>query len=92
MVDLHVHTCYSLLDGMIKPEELIDKIKEQGKPAICVTDHGHLYGNDKIYKLCKKNNIKPIAITPIIVDIIITNFLFTIFIIPLLSIIIYINH
>lgn len=58
MVDLHVHTCYSLLDGMIKPEELIDKIKEQGKTAICVTDHGHLYGNDKIYKLCQKNNIK----------------------------------
>lgn len=58
MVDLHVHTCYSLLDGMIKPEELIEKIKEQGKTAICVTDHGHLYGNDKIYKLCQKNNIK----------------------------------
>ena len=29
MVDLHVHTCYSLLDGMIKPEELIEKIKSQ---------------------------------------------------------------
>lgn len=58
MVDLHVHTCYSLLDGMIKPEELIDKIKEQGKTAICVTDHGHLYGNDKVYKLCKQHNIK----------------------------------
>jgi DNA polymerase-3 subunit alpha len=43
---------------MIKPEELIEKIKEQGKTAICVTDHGHLYGNDKIYKLCQKNNIK----------------------------------
>lgn len=58
MVDLHVHTMYSLLDGMIKPKELIEKIKEQGKTAICVTDHGHLYGNVEVYQLCKENNIK----------------------------------
>ena len=58
MVDLHVHTCYSLLDSMIKPKELIEKIKEQGKTALCITDHGHLYGNVEIYQLCKKNDIK----------------------------------
>ena len=58
MVDLHVHTMYSLLDSMIKPKELIEKIKEQGKTAICITDHGHLYGNVEMYQLCKKNNIK----------------------------------
>ena len=58
MVDLHVHTMYSLLDSMIKPKELITKIKEQGKTAICITDHGHLYGNVEVYQLCKKNDIK----------------------------------
>lgn len=58
MVDLHVHTMYSLLDSMIKPKELIAKIKEQGKTAICITDHGHLYGNVEVYQLCKKNDIK----------------------------------
>lgn len=58
MVDLHIHTCYSLLDSMIKPKELIEKIKQQGKTALCITDHGHLYGNVEIYQLCKKNGIK----------------------------------
>lgn len=58
MIDLHVHTMYSLLDSIIKPEELVDKIKKLNKPAIAITDHGNIHASIYMYKLLKKNNIK----------------------------------
>ena len=58
MVDLHVHTKYSLLDSTIEPKKLIEKIIEQGKTAICITEHGNLYSSIEMYKLCQENNIK----------------------------------
>ncbi len=58
MVDLHVHTKYSLLDSTIEPEELVKKMKAQGKTTLCVTEHGNLYSSIELYKLCLKNGIK----------------------------------
>lgn len=58
MVDLHVHTKYSLLDSITEPKELIEKVISQGKKAICVTEHGNLYSSIEVYKLCKKYGIK----------------------------------
>jgi len=58
MVDIHVHTKYSLLDSTIEPKQLVQRIKEQGKTALCVTEHGNLYSSIEIYKLCKENGIK----------------------------------
>src|SRR3989344_9349105 len=57
---LHVHTHYSLLDGLIKPKELVKKIKEDGGTAVAITDHGVMYGVIDFYKECLKENIKPI--------------------------------
>ncbi len=59
-VHLHVHTHYSLLDGMCKIDELVKKAKELGYEALAITDHGNMYGVIEFYKECKKNEIKPI--------------------------------
>ena len=58
MVDLHIHTKYSLLDANIEPEELVKKVKEQKKSALCVTEHGNLYSSIEVYKACQKHGVK----------------------------------
>lgn len=57
---LHVHSHYSVLDGLAKPEELIARAKELGMTSIALTDHGNLYGAIEFYKKAKKAGIKPI--------------------------------
>ncbi len=57
---LHVHSHYSLLDGLSKVEDLVKKAKEFGMTALALTDHGAMYGAIDFYKTCKKNDIKPI--------------------------------
>jgi DNA polymerase-3 subunit alpha len=59
-VHLHVHTHYSLLDGLTKIKELVKFAKEQGSPAVAITDHGSMYGVIEFYQACKKEGIKPI--------------------------------
>lgn len=51
---------YSLRDSIIKPEELVERLKEIGQDTVAVTDHGECLGTVEIYKLCKANGIKPI--------------------------------
>jgi len=59
-VHLHVHSHYSLLDGLSKIPDLVDKAKEQGAEALALTDHGNMYGAIEFYEECKKKGIKPI--------------------------------
>ncbi|MBU1130161.1 DNA polymerase III subunit alpha [Patescibacteria group bacterium] len=59
-VHLHVHTEYSLLDGLIKIKELVPTIKKMEMDSIAITDHGTMYGCIEFYKTCKKYDIKPI--------------------------------
>lgn len=59
-VHLHTHTHYSLLDGLSKPSQLVKIAKEDGMPAIAITDHGSMYGAIDFYMECKKGEIKPI--------------------------------
>lgn len=59
-VHLHVHTHYSLLDGMGKIPALLDKAKELGMDAIAITDHGVMYGAAEFYQQAKLREIKPI--------------------------------
>ncbi len=59
-VHLHVHTEYSLLDGLSKIKQLIPTIKDMGMDAVAITDHGSMYGAVEFYKACKKAEIKPI--------------------------------
>ncbi|MBL7156174.1 MAG: DNA polymerase III subunit alpha [Candidatus Pacebacteria bacterium] len=57
---LHVHSNYSLLDGLPKIPELIDYVKELGMDSVALTDHGVLYGAVEFYKQAVKKGIKPI--------------------------------
>jgi DNA polymerase-3 subunit alpha len=59
-VHLHVHTQYSLLDGTIRLDDLLQKAKEYHMPAVAMTDHGNLYGTIDFYKHAYKYGIKPI--------------------------------
>jgi len=59
-VHLHVHTHYSLLDGMGKIPDYLDKAKALGMPAMSITDHGVMYGAIEFYKEAKKRDINPI--------------------------------
>ena len=59
-VHLHLHTEFSLLDGMIRTKDLAQRAKEFGMPAVAMTDHGNLYGAIKFYQDCHKVGVKPI--------------------------------
>ena len=55
---LHVHSHYSVLDGMSKVPDLVDKAIRTGMPAIALTDHGCMYGIKELLDCCKKTNKK----------------------------------
>lgn len=57
---LHVHTEYSLLDGMCRVPNLIRKAAEMGLQSLAITDHGTLYGILQFYLQARQAGIKPI--------------------------------
>ena len=59
-VHLHVHSTYSLLDGLGKISDLVKRAKELEMPALALTDHGVMYGAIEFYDKCKKEGIQPI--------------------------------
>lgn len=59
-VHLHNHSEFSLLDGLSKIDEMVDRVKELKMNAIALTDHGNMYGTIKFYKTCLERGIKPI--------------------------------
>ncbi|MHA4988614.1 DNA polymerase III subunit alpha [Cetobacterium somerae] len=59
-VHLHLHTEYSLLDGVGRIEEYLERAKSLNMKAIAITDHGNMYGAIEFYKCAMKKGIKPI--------------------------------
>jgi DNA polymerase-3 subunit alpha len=57
---LHVHTEYSLLDGMCRIPQLIARTKELAMDSLAITDHGAMYGVIDFYVAAKEAGIKPI--------------------------------
>ncbi|MBE0415289.1 MAG: DNA polymerase III subunit alpha [Dehalococcoidia bacterium] len=57
---LHVHTEYSLLDGLCSIPQLISRAKELGMDSLAITDHGAMYGVIEFYLAAKEAGIKPI--------------------------------
>ncbi len=57
---LHVHTEYSLLDGLCRIRELVSYAKDLGQTSLAITDHGALYGALEFYKECQAQGVKPI--------------------------------
>ena len=59
-VHLHLHTEYSLLDGLARINKLVDIVKERGWSAVAITDHGNMHGAIKFFEACIQKGIKPI--------------------------------
>jgi len=59
-VHLHVHSEYSLLDGLSNLSGLVERVKELEMPAVALTDHGVLFGAVDFYRKAKAAGIKPV--------------------------------
>jgi DNA polymerase-3 subunit alpha len=59
-VHLHVHSEYSVLDGLSKVDQIVARAKELGQPAVAITDHGAMYGVIDFFNAAKKAGVKPI--------------------------------
>jgi len=59
-IPLHVHSHFSLLDGLSKPEQIADRCHEIGAKSCALTDHGNIAGSVQFFTSMKKKNIKPI--------------------------------
>ena len=59
-VHLHLHSQYSLLDGSIKFDELVERAESHSMPAVAVTDHGNLFGAYEFFEKAKARGVKPI--------------------------------
>src|SRR5919205_3758584 len=57
---LHVHTEYSLLDGLSRVKELVKQTRKLGMDSIALTDHGVMYGAIEFYLAAQKEGVKPI--------------------------------
>src|SRR5260221_3176852 len=59
-VHLHLHTEYSLLDGLSKISKLMTRVKEMNMDSVAITDHGTMYGAIEFYKKARQENVRPI--------------------------------
>lgn len=58
---LHVHSHYSLLDGLGKIDALVERTKELGMNSLAITDHGSMYGIIEFVQTAQKHGIKPLV-------------------------------
>lgn len=59
-VHLHVHSEYSLLDGLGRIKSLVKEAKRLGQPALALTDHGVMHGAIEFFRACKEQGIRPL--------------------------------
>ncbi len=60
LVHLHVHSEFSMLDGAIRLDGLIQHVRQLGMPAVALTDHDNMHGAVRFYRACKAAEVKPI--------------------------------
>ena len=60
-VHLHLHSDFSLKDGIGKPTQFVKIAMELGMPAIAITDHGSIGSHPSFFTFCRSNKIKPIV-------------------------------
>ena len=58
--DLHVHSNFSILDGMGSPEDVVLRAKELGWGSVAITDHGWMGSSPALYKAARENGLNPI--------------------------------
>ncbi len=59
-VHLHLHTEYSLVDGIVRVEDLVQRTREAGMPAVAIADQGNVFAAVKFYQEAERAGIKPI--------------------------------
>lgn len=59
-IPLHIHSYYSLLDGLCSPKDIVDRCVELGLPGCAISDHGSIAGMKVFYDAARKKKIKPI--------------------------------
>jgi len=57
---LHVHSEYSLLDGMCRIPDLVARARELGMPSLAITDHGNMHGVIDFYQATREAKLNPI--------------------------------
>ena len=60
-VHLHLHSEYSLVDGIVRIPDLIERTREAGMPAIAITDQGNMFATVKFYQEAERAGLKPIV-------------------------------
>ena len=60
-VHLRVHSEFSVVDGIVRIDDLTSRVHELGQPAVALTDLGNVFGLIKFYKAARQKGIKPIA-------------------------------
>lgn len=61
MIHLHLHTEYSVLDGLPKMAPLMGRVNELGQQAVAITDHGTVSGHLAFWQAARDVGVKPIA-------------------------------
>ena len=59
-VHLHLHTDYSLVDGLVRVKPLVKQVADAGMPAIAITDHHNLFAAVKLFNAAMQAGVKPI--------------------------------
>ncbi len=59
-VHLHVHTEYSLLDGAIRIDKMLEKALSLNMDSVALTDHGNMFGSIEFYSKARDIGVKPI--------------------------------
>ncbi len=59
-VHLHLHSEYSLVDGIIRLATLVNQVSKMAMPAVAITDQSNLFAMVKFYRACQAKGIKPI--------------------------------
>ncbi|MGI9255228.1 MAG: PHP domain-containing protein, partial [Thermomicrobiales bacterium] len=60
-VELHLHSCFSFLDGASMPEDLVASAADFGYPALALTDHDGMYGALEFARAARAAGIAPIT-------------------------------
>ncbi|MCZ6772744.1 MAG: DNA polymerase III subunit alpha, partial [Proteobacteria bacterium] len=60
-VHLHVHSEYSLVDGLVRIPRLVERCVELSMPAVAVTDQSNVFALPKLYQAARRAGIKPIS-------------------------------
>ena len=67
-VHLHVHSEYSLADGLFKVKDLVGRAAAAGMPAVALTDRNNLFALVKFFEACMGQGVKPIMGAEVLVQ------------------------